>query len=222
MYQIEIANNQTALKIDRRAVRRAVTMTLKMEAVTAATISIAIVDNETIHDINRNFLKHDFETDVISFLFHSEGGTSDAKAAQQRGAGKTLNGEIVLSADYAISTAHTIGWQPEEEITLYIVHGLLHLCGFDDLTKAELPLMRRRERDVLEALGLDLPLRHDDPKPTPTKTKSKTEEQSAAAKPTQPKRAAKKATAKKAAGVKKKSASPQTTSATKRRAGGSA
>lgn len=213
MYQIEIANNQTALKIDRRAIRRAVTMTLKMEAVAAATISIAIVDNETIHGINRSFLKHDFETDVISFLLDSEGGTSDAKAAQQRGAGKTLNGEIVLSAEYAVSMAETIGWAPEEEITLYIVHGLLHLCGFDDLTKAELPLMRRRERDVLEALGLDLPLRHDDPKPAKAKapkTKAATEP------PSKPARSAKKASV-----VKTKAAKPKTSKATKRRAGGS-
>lgn len=213
MYQIEIANNQTALKIDRRAIRRAVTMTLKMEAVAAATISIAIVDNETIHGINRNFLKHDFETDVISFLLDSEGGTSDAKAAQQRGAGKTLNGEIVLSAEYAVSMAETIGWAPEEEITLYIVHGLLHLCGFDDLTKAELPLMRRRERDVLEALGLDLPLRHDDPKPAKTKA-PKTK--AAAELPAKPTRSAKKASV-----VKTKAAKPKTSKATKRRAGGS-
>lgn len=163
MFHIAIANEQTTLTINRRAIRRAVSMTLKMEAVAEATISIAVVDDDTIQRINREFLKHDFATDVISFLLEGTAGTSDPQAAQQRGAGKTLQGEIVLSADTAVRLAESIGWSAQDELTLYIVHGLLHLCGFDDLTKRELPLMRRRERDVLEALGLDLPLRDDDP-----------------------------------------------------------
>jgi len=163
MFHIAIANEQTTLTINRRAIRRAVSMTLKMEAVADATISIAVVDDATIHRLNREFLKHDFATDVISFLLDGTAGTNDPRAAQQRGAGKTLQGEIVVSADTATHMAESIGWPAHDELTLYIVHGLLHLCGFDDLTKRELPLMRRRERDVLEALGLDLPMRDDDP-----------------------------------------------------------
>lgn len=204
MYQIAIANNQKTLPIDRVAIRRAVTTTLKMEGVAEATISIAVVDDETIHRINREFLKHDFATDVISFLLDGTEGTSDPKAAQQRGAGKTLDGEIVLSADTANREAVNVGWPAGDEMILYIVHGLLHLCGFDDLTKSELPMMRRRERDVLEALGLDLPLRADDPKPkNPIRPSDKPVEK------TTPRRSSK--------AVSK----PPTKKAIKRRAGGS-
>ncbi len=184
MFQIAIANSQKTLPLDRGAIRRAVSTTLKMEGVAEATISIAVVDDETIHRLNRDFLKHDFATDVISFLLDGTEGTSDPRAAQQRGAGKSLNGEIVLSADTAQREAAAIGWPAADEMTLYIVHGLLHLCGFDDLTKSELPIMRRRERDVLEALGLNLPLRADDPQPKKPRGTSTVVPAAAATKPT--------------------------------------
>lgn len=162
MYEIAIANKQKQITVNRRQIRRAVTTALKLEQVAQAEISIAIVDDATIHQINRDYLQHDYPTDVISFLLEVEGGSTERLKAG-RGAGKTILGDIVLSADTAARMAESVGWSVDAEIVLYVVHGLLHLCGYDDLTKRELPIMRRRERDVLEALGLDLPLRDDDP-----------------------------------------------------------
>ena len=52
-------------------------------------------------------------------------------------------------------------WTASNELTLYVVHGLLHICGYDDLTPAEKQIMRGRERAVLHALGLQ-PVYPDD------------------------------------------------------------
>ena len=58
---------------------------------------------------------------------------------------------IDMAADYL--------WDALDELTLYIVHGLLHLCGYDDLTVEELPIMRARECHVFEILGRPEPTR---------------------------------------------------------------
>ena len=81
-----------------------------------------------------------------------------------RGTGKTIDGEVIVSSEYAAKLAPEFGWEPLEELTLYIVHGLLHLCGYDDLTEAALPVMRQREREVLALIGLQQPFA---PRPSP-------------------------------------------------------
>ena len=171
MYQVDIANNQSCLKLAANYVRKVVRQTLKLEEVVEANISVAIVDDAAIHDVNRRFLKHDSPTDVISFLFQESGGASMSatdQATRPRGAGKTIAGEIVVSAETAVSMAQDIGWSATEELTLYLVHGLLHVCGYDDLKKSELKVMRARERVVMESLGLNIPPR-DDEQPTAKK-----------------------------------------------------
>jgi probable rRNA maturation factor len=60
----------------------------------------------------------------------------------------------VVSAETARRRAPEFGWPPHQELTLYLVHGLLHLCGYDDTTPGEEQLMRRRESEVLALLGL--------------------------------------------------------------------
>jgi probable rRNA maturation factor len=163
MYQVDVADNQECLPVDPEAVRDVVRQTLAAEKIVAATISIAIVDNPTMHDLNRQYLNHDYETDVLSFLLESSGGDDDASGIP-RGTGKTIDGEVIVSSEYAAKLAPEFGWEPLEELTLYIVHGLLHLCGYDDLTEAELPVMRQREREVLALIGLQQPFA---PRPSP-------------------------------------------------------
>ena len=119
MYEIEIADHQQCLTVDEAFVRNVVQQTLEAERIVAATISVAIVDNARIHELNRQYLNHDYETDVLSFLLEE-------------------------SIDSSIATT---------------VHGLLHLCGYDDLTAEELPLMRTRECEIFEMLGLPKPTR---------------------------------------------------------------
>ena len=160
MYEIEIADNQECLTIDEEFVRTIVRQTLQTEQVAAATISVAIVDNAQIHELNRKFLNHDYETDVLSFLLEEPSGPrAQLPPDAPRGTGKTIDGEVIVSSEMAINMAADYSWEALDELTLYIVHGLLHLCGYDDLTADELPVMRARECHVFEVLGRPKPTR---------------------------------------------------------------
>jgi probable rRNA maturation factor len=157
-YQILISNEQSSVAISADELRRVATLTLQCEGVVSAEISLAVVDDPAIHKVNREYLEHDYPTDVISFLLDS--GEADPLAVlpdnvqSRRGAGRWLHGDVILSAQTAQREAADYGWEPQSEICLYLVHGLLHLCGYDDLTDEEQVIMRTREREILQQLGL--------------------------------------------------------------------
>ncbi|MEX2187140.1 MAG: rRNA maturation RNase YbeY [Pirellulales bacterium] len=123
-----------------RRVRAAVKSALALGDVTAGTVSVVVVDDPTIHDLNRRHLDHDYPTDVLSFAIEQ----ADAY----------VEGDIVASADTAARMAPRYGWTAEDELLLYVVHGALHLVGFDDLEPAKLKKMRAAERQVLAQFGL--------------------------------------------------------------------
>jgi probable rRNA maturation factor len=141
MFKIKVAIPQEIVPIDRGAMREAAKTVLEGEKVTAAAISLAFVDDATMHRLNKQFLDHDEPTDVISFPLSGPGA-------------KTLEGELVIGAEVARRVALDRGHDEKAELTLYVVHGLLHLCGYDDKTPAAERDMRRRERHYLQQLGL--------------------------------------------------------------------
>jgi probable rRNA maturation factor len=154
-FEIEVVNQQKCLTVAASRIRRIARQTLDAERVGRATISIALVDNRTIHRLNRRHLNHDYETDVLSFLFETEAdhpvglGTRSKRRKNDR----YVDGEIVISVEMAAQSAVRFGWSASQELELYLVHGLLHLCGYDDGTDLERRLMRRRERSILKLAG---------------------------------------------------------------------
>lgn len=164
-FEIDIDNRQHALAIDEPRLQKAILVTLHQELVESAVLSISLVDDPTIHQLNRKHLQHDYPTDVISFqlehLVVSEqpNGTDQGKPS----AGCHIEGEIVVSADTAIRMAAEAGWSANDEVMLYVVHGLLHLCGYDDLEPDLKITMRERERSVLAELQLTPIYPQDEP-----------------------------------------------------------
>lgn len=142
-FVIDVADRQTAIEIDRRRIVQAVEMILRDAAVARTEISVAVVDDPTIHQLNRQYLDHDYPTDVLSFVLDRD---------RDR-----LEGEVIVSADTAASRAADFGWTAEEELLLYVIHGTLHLVGYDDGTSDERAEMRARERDCLLRLGIEPP-----------------------------------------------------------------
>ena len=140
MYSIAVSDEQTTLALDHERLRSAVEGVLTAAEIGAAEVSIAIVDDPTIHELNRQYLEHDYPTDVLSFLLERD---------EER-----LEGEIVVSADTAARFAPKYGWRPEDELLLYVLHGSLHLVGYDDGTDEAAAEMRREERRHLERFGL--------------------------------------------------------------------
>ncbi|MDZ4685638.1 MAG: rRNA maturation RNase YbeY [Planctomycetaceae bacterium] len=151
-YHLSIDNRQS-LPVAESLLVEQLTAALQQEQVATAEVTIALVGDAEIHRINREFLGHDWPTDVISFSYADDESTG-GNTAGTRGAGRKLDGEIVVSVETAARCAAAHGWSLHAELLLYCVHGLLHLCGYDDLSDDERPLMRRRERELLAAFGL--------------------------------------------------------------------
>src|SRR4051812_296265 len=141
MGKIAIASPQELLAVDRAAMRQLVRAVLDGEGVGDAEISLAFVDNPTIHTLNKRYLQHDEPTDVLSFPL------SEPNASR-------LAGELVIGAEVALAQAQERGHDVQAELALYVIHGLLHLCGHDDKTPQAASAMRQRERHYLAALNL--------------------------------------------------------------------
>lgn len=148
-YSIDITVRHATSAIAEDVLRQTVETTLAEENIPSAEISLVLTDDAEIHRINREFLGHDCPTDVISFRLN------DDQPAFRNGpsAAAHLDGELIVSLETAAKAAAVEGWSLESEVVLYVVHGLLHLCGYDDLTDDARPLMRRRERDILTKLN---------------------------------------------------------------------
>jgi probable rRNA maturation factor len=121
--------------------RHIVGAVLQQEGISESEISLAFVDNPTIHQLNKRYLDHDEPTDVLSFPLSASGE-------------KRLAGELVISAEMAQSEANSRGHDVQAELALYVIHGLLHLCDYNDTNPADAEEMRDRERHYLRLLGL--------------------------------------------------------------------
>ena len=100
-------------------------------------VNYIFVDDETMLDINRRFLGHDYYTDHIGFDYSE---------------GDALSGDIYISLDTVASNALLFGTTPADELHRIIIHGLLHLCGLRDKTEEERQHMQQAEDRAL-ALG---------------------------------------------------------------------
>jgi len=139
---IEIADEQNAHRFDTARLTSAVEVVLKDAGIRQAEISIAIVTGEQMHALNRQYLQHDYPTDVLSFLLdHDENAAS-------------LSGQLIVSADYAAAEAARYGWTADDELLLYVIHGCLHLVGYDDSTPDAQRVMRTAEAQYLRRFGL--------------------------------------------------------------------
>jgi len=175
MYFLDISDSQNVLSVDEAFLRELVEKTLEAEQVAEADLSIALVDSPMIRELNIRYLEHDYDTDVLSFLFDSSGGDeAQARKAERdgipgppRGAGKQIEGEIIVSAEMAVDMARDYGWNARDELALYVVHGLLHLTGYDDLSPREKEIMRGRERAVLAQWNLTPRYAEDSVPPAP-------------------------------------------------------
>ncbi|GAA4440613.1 rRNA maturation RNase YbeY [Bremerella cremea] len=139
-YEVNLSNRQEEFNVPEALFVQAVSQVFSGEGYPRGEVGIAIVDNQEIHDFNVRFLQHDYPTDVITFPMDDEDGF--------------LSGEIMLSAQYAADEAQQHGWSVEEEMTLYVVHGCLHLAGYDDHEDDDRLEMRRLEQHYLEKLGI--------------------------------------------------------------------
>ena len=97
-------------------------------------IGYLFVDDEKILEVNREYLGHDYYTDVITFDYDED---------------DTVSGDIVISLDTVRSNAQLFGKTYEEELYRVIIHGILHLCGINDKGPGEREIMEAAENKAL-------------------------------------------------------------------------
>jgi probable rRNA maturation factor len=134
---IHITNRQKSLPLDRRRLRAAVRAVLHDAGVCDAEISVAVVDDPAIAVLHGRYLDDPTPTDVLSFVL---------ERSETR-----LEGEVVASADTARSLAAKYKSTPHDELLRYVIHGTLHLVGYDDATPRQRAVMRTKERKYLRA-----------------------------------------------------------------------
>jgi probable rRNA maturation factor len=96
-------------------------------------ISIILMDNAGLRAINKEFLHHDYDTDIITFPLDDT----------------CLDGELYISVDMAIDNAHHYGVSRSNELVRLAAHGMLHLIGYNDTTDVERTLMQAKENQYL-------------------------------------------------------------------------
>lgn len=101
-------------------------------------ISYLFCDDEKILEVNQEYLNHDFFTDIITFDYSEE---------------NTISGDIIISLQTVESNSQMYKTEYTEELHRVIIHGILHLCGLNDLTDDEEKTMREAEDEALEMLS---------------------------------------------------------------------
>lgn len=116
---------------------------LRAERAGTWSIDILVTDNRSIRRINKRHLSHDYATDVIAFDYRTP---SRGKASAVR------MGDLVVSAQMARQKARELRLPYREELARYLVHGTLHLLGYDDKRPAQYKKMHARQERILKAL----------------------------------------------------------------------
>lgn len=139
---INIVNHQKKINFSAilaAKIKKTVRYTLSSEKINKkCVITICFVNNKIIKHLNKKHLGKNCPTDVIAFnMFFAEKGNY-------------LGAEIAISTDTVISNAKIYKTTVMYELCLYVVHGILHVIGYDDKTKKQREIMRKKEINILE------------------------------------------------------------------------
>ncbi len=133
--------------IDTEAIESLVRCVSRRFRLEGATVDISFVDDERMVGVNSRFLNSEAKTDVISFDLTDEGEP-----------GRYF--DLIINTDRARREAEKRGHSFMSETALYVLHGLLHQLGFDDLEPAEAEKMHEKEDEILQSAGFGITYRN--------------------------------------------------------------
>jgi probable rRNA maturation factor len=139
MFSIRVSFQSRLGSIGASLFRECAAVVLSGERKKRAEISYVIVNDAFIHAINKAYLRHDYPTDIITFPL---------------GEGDAMEGEIYISAETARRNADEYHVALREEIARLAIHGVLHLCEYEDGTEQEKKRMRQKEDQYLKRVSL--------------------------------------------------------------------
>lgn len=137
MHTVTVFNTHRAARVQKRTIEAAVRDVLEGERVRRAAVSVVFVDSRSIRRINRRYLSHDDITDVIAFPLEEH---------------PLLEGEIYVNLDRARQQARERKLSVGNEVTRLVVHGVLHLAGYDDSRPRAAARMHMRQESYVRRL----------------------------------------------------------------------
>ncbi|MBE2185449.1 MAG: rRNA maturation RNase YbeY [Rhodothermales bacterium] len=138
----EIVLDHRSRTVDEHRLRRALAALAVGEGRTVDDVTVVLTDHATVRKLNVQYLAHDYDTDVLSFGLGD--GDPDDPAVP-------LEGEVYVDLDTAAERCAEFGTDYETEAVRYALHGVLHLCGYDDATPDAKAAMHRLEDRYLAA-----------------------------------------------------------------------
>ena len=135
--------------VDGGWVKKIIRQILKAEGVAPPyEVSLVFTDSEMVKQLNRDYRGVDETTDVLAFSMLPQKGADSSFSLPPDGV--TRLGEVIISYPQAAEQAREQGHSPETELALLVIHGILHLLGYDHEEPEEESEMRERERELLE------------------------------------------------------------------------
>ncbi len=136
---ILIRNLQSLVRINQGKLKKKATRILSQLNLKKAIVSLVFCDNKFIKKINKKYFGKNSPTDVISFPLKDKFNPS-------------YLGEVIISVEEALNNSRIYNTSFEYELTLYIVHGILHLLGYKDYTKREREIMEKKQKEILDSV----------------------------------------------------------------------
>ena len=146
MNKIEIFNETKKDILELADVRKVIDIAIKNQKLDNLEFNIIIVNNDYIHELNKNYRNIDRPTDVITFALEDY---EDGIKLEHR-----MLGDIYISIDKAISQAEEYGHDLRREICFLAVHGFLHLLGYDHMEKEEEEIMFSLQEEILNEANI--------------------------------------------------------------------
>jgi probable rRNA maturation factor len=147
--EILIKNQQKILKLNQRKIKEIIKKVLQYLKVDEETeVSVLFTDDEFIRSLNNKYRGIDKPTDVLSFSLQ-EGAVKSPEVE-----GDKLLGDIIISVETAQRQADTLNHSREKELTVLLIHGLLHLIGYDHEEDKDYKIMREKESEILKIFAL--------------------------------------------------------------------
>jgi probable rRNA maturation factor len=159
MRRIWIRNRQKRCRVDATMLRQLARYILE-NCFSHASFELAIhlISEEEMSRLNETFLQHHGPTDVITFNNLEMDSDSFAAHGNGRAERPQLAGEIFICPEVAIRQAREFGVSWQAELARYVIHGVLHMEGYDDLEPDARRKMKREENRLLKRLSLSFPL----------------------------------------------------------------
>lgn len=141
--KVAVRNLQKRIPVSPKRITKTVLKILSEEGIKkSGEITVCFVDDPKIRELNLKYLGKNNPTDVIAF------DMPEPKSPDE------IFADIVISADRAIDNAEAFHTSPLYELYLYVIHGVLHILGYDDKSKKDRLIMRKKEESLLKVLSL--------------------------------------------------------------------